>query len=214
MKLFAVDPHCARLQRKAELRDPATASHMRRVSQYAGLIAAGLGLGAAAVEEAVAACALHDIGKLNVPHRLLQKEAPLSAEELRVMRLHVHYGQAMLLDTGSPLGRTAAAIALHHHEKFDGSGYPFGLRGASIPLYARLAAVADVFDALTSRRPQRCALGFDFALEYVRRQGGLHFDPDCVAAFVTEERRILEIRRRFPDGSEEVEERKAGQAQV
>src|SRR5262245_18044067 len=120
----------------------------------------------------------------------------------------------MLLDTGSPLGRTAAAVALHHHEKFDGSGYPFGLRGTAIPLYARIAAVADVFDALTSRRPQRCPLGFDFALEYVRRQGGLHFDPECVVAFVAEERRILEIRRRFPDRSEEVEEREAGESQV
>ena len=206
MKVFAVDPHCARLQRKAELRDPVTASHMRRVSQYAGLIAAGLNLGAAAVEEAVMACALHDVGKLSVPPRLLLKEAELTPVELRVMRLHVHYGQAMLLDIGSPLGRTAAAVALHHHEKYDGSGYPFGLRGTAIPLYARIAAVADVFDALTSRRPQRCALGFDFALEYVRRQGGLHFDPDCVASFVSEETRIGEIRRRFPDRLEEIEE--------
>jgi putative two-component system response regulator len=130
------------------------------------------------------------------------------------MRLHVHYGQAMLLDAGSALGRIAAAVALHHHEKFDGSGYPFALRGSAIPLYARIAAVADVFDALTSRRPQRCALGFDFALEYVRRQGGMHFDPECVAAFVAEERRILEIRRRFPDYSDEVEERQPGHAQV
>src|SRR5262245_56886633 len=122
MKLFAVDLHCARLQRKAELRDPSTASHMRRVSQYAGLIAAGLNLGAAAVEEAVAVCALHDIGKLAVPSRVLQKRLALGPDELRVMRLHVHYGQATLLDGRSPLSRSAAAVALATQPQSDGRG--------------------------------------------------------------------------------------------
>jgi len=191
-----------RLQQEIELHDPATATHMLRVAQYAGLIAAGLGLEDEAVEQAVAACTLHDVGKLLVSRTILRKRGELSAGETALARMHARHGHALLMRSGFPLARVAAEVALRHHEKFDGSGYPDGLRGAAIPLLARIAAVADVFDALTSRRPQRCALGFDFALEYVRRQGGLHFDPDCVDAFIARERQILEVRACFPDRGE------------
>jgi response regulator RpfG family c-di-GMP phosphodiesterase len=209
-----VGPDVARLQREMMRHDPLSASHMQRVSQYAGLIASGLGMEPRAVEHVIAACSLHDIGKLSIPQRLLGKRRALSPAEQAGMREHVRFGYALLLDAGFPLAGAAAKVALHHHEKFDGSGYPDGLAGQDIPLEARIASLADVFDALTSRRPQRCALGIDFALEYIRRQGGLHFDPDCVAAFLAEEPRLPDVRRRFPDPSEELEEREAGYAEV
>jgi len=189
----------ARLLREIEMHDPASATHMLRVAQYAGLIARGLRLGPQAVEECVTVCALHDVGKLLVSGRILRKVGELAPDEMLLARLHVQRGHALLMKSRFPLAAVAAEVALRHHERFDGSGYPDGLRGAAIPLYARIAAVADVFDALTSSRPRRDALGFDLALEYVCRQGGLHFDPDCVDAFAAKEREILDVRRRFPD---------------
>jgi HD-GYP domain-containing protein (c-di-GMP phosphodiesterase class II) len=188
-------PDRARLMLAVRQHDPETASHMNRVSRYARLIATGLGLGTARAEEAASVCALHDVGKLGVPPEVLNKRDQLTPGELLVMSRHVRHGHGLLRNAAFRLAPLCAQVALHHHEKFDGNGYPDGLCGAQIPLYARIAAIADVFDALTSRRPYRGALGCDFALEYVRRQGGLHFDPDCVAAFIAEEQRILEVRR-------------------
>jgi HD-GYP domain-containing protein (c-di-GMP phosphodiesterase class II) len=202
---------CA-LNQMLDLKDLNTGVHSTRLAEWAVRVGQELGLDESRLADIEVAALLHDAGKVGVPDSILKKPGPLDADEWRVMRMHPEFSWAVLRLV--PGLESASLYALHHHEKFDGSGYPFGLRGTAIPLYARIAAVADVFDALTSRRPQRCALGFDFALEYVRRQGGLHFDPDCVAAFAAEERRILDIRRRFPDGSEEVEERKAGEAQV
>jgi HD-GYP domain-containing protein (c-di-GMP phosphodiesterase class II) len=206
-------PDRARLLLAVQQHDPQTALHMSRVSQYAGLIATGLGLGAARVEEVAHVCALHDIGKLGVPAAMLNKRDELTPAELHVMGRHVRHGHGLLRNARFELAPLCAQVALHHHEKFDGHGYPDGLRGDGIPLYARIAAIADVFDALTSRRPYRDPLGCDFALEYVRRQGGLHFDPDCVEAFIAEEPRILEVRREgrassdaLASASEEIEQ--------
>ena len=192
----------AHLRQAAEIRDPDSASHMLRMSQYARLIARGLGLPYEQQEIVLAAASLHDIGKIGVPDAILRKRGPLDELEQVVTRRHVRHGHAILRHGTSPLVLSAAAIALRHHEKFDGSGYPDGMAGTAIPLYARIAAVADVFDALTSHRPHRPAIDADQALEYVLSQRGRHFDPDCVDAFVAEERRIRDIRIRYRDAAD------------
>lgn len=193
----------AHLRQAAEIRDPDSASHMLRMSQYARIIARGLGLSYEQQEIVLAAASLHDIGKVGVPDAILRKRGPLDEFEQVVARRHVRHGHAILRHGTSPLVLSAAAIALRHHEKFDGTGYPDGLSGTAIPLYARVAAVADVFDALTSHRPHRAAIDPDRALEYVLSQRGLHFDPDCVDAFVVEERRIRDIRIRYRDAADD-----------
>jgi response regulator RpfG family c-di-GMP phosphodiesterase len=175
---------------------------MLRMSQYARLIARGLGLSYEQQEIVLAAASLHDIGKIGVPDAILRKRGPLDELEQVVARRHVRHGHAILRHGTSPLVLSAAAIALRHHERFDGSGYPDGLSGTAIPLFARIAAVADVFDALTSHRPHRPAIDAGRALEYVVSQRGLHFDPDCVDAFIAEERRIRDIRVRYRDATD------------
>jgi len=189
----------AHLRQAAEVHDPSSASHMMRMSQYSGLIARGLGLDCETQEIILCAASLHDIGKLGIPDAILRKRGPLTASEHAASRRHVFHGHSILLHSASPAVRTAAEIALHHHERFNGTGYPDGLAGAQIPLHARIAAVADVFDALTSHRPYRTAISHEDALELILCQSGVQFDPDCVAAFVTEERRVLDIRLRFRD---------------
>ena len=193
----------AHLRQAAEARDPGVASHMLRISQYTRLIATGMGLGHSEQETVLAATVLHDIGELGVPDAILEKSDSLTPEEFLVVRGHVHHGFAILRHGTSALVRTAAQVALRHHEKFDGSGYPDGLRGSTIPLYARIAAVADVFDALTSHRPHRVAFELDCGLDYLRSQRGRHFDPDCVDAFLAGEARIRGIRSRYRDGFDE-----------
>lgn len=192
----------AHLRQAAEVRDPASASHMLRMAQYARLIARGLGLAYEDQETVLAAAALHDIGKLGIPDAILRKRGPLEPFEAAIARRHVLHGHAILRHGTSPLVRAAAEIALRHHENVDGTGYPDGLRGNDIPLFARIAAVADVFDALTSDRPHRGAIAPETAFEYVITRSGVHFDPECVEAFVTEERRVCDIRERYRDSTE------------
>lgn len=189
----------AHLRQAIEVRDPASSAHMMRMSQYARLIARGLGLEYEVQETLLAATALHDIGKLGTPDAILRKQGPLSDAERSVARRHVIDGHAILRHGSSPLVRMAAEIALRHHERLNGTGYPDGLAGPRIPLHARIAAVADVFDALTSHRPHRAAIGHDQALQYILSRSGLLFDPDCVEAFVSEERRVGDIRARYRD---------------
>ena len=193
----------AHLRQAAEIRDPDSSSHMLRMSHYARLIARALGLPYEQQEVVLAAASLHDIGKIGVPDAILRKRGPLDELEQVVARRHVRHGHAILRHGASPLVLSAAAIALRHHEKFDGSGYPDGIAGSAIPLYARIAAVADVFDALTSHRAHRPAIDPDRALDYVLSQRGRHFDPDCVDAFISDERRIRDIRVRYRDGADD-----------
>ena len=192
----------AHLRQAAEIHDPDSVSHMLRMSQYAHLIARGLGLNYEQQEVVLAAAPLHDIGKIGVPDAILKKRGPLDEIEQVVARRHVRHGHAILRHSTSSLVVSAAEIALRHHERFDGTGYPDGLSGEAIPLYARIAAVADVFDALTSHRPHRPAVVADQALDHLRSQRGTHFDPDCVDAFIAEERRIRDIRIRYRDPCE------------
>lgn len=192
-----------RLARAAEFRDPETGAHIQRMAHYSRLIAAGIGLGAAQQELILEAAPMHDVGKLGTPDAILLKPGKLSPEEFAVMKQHATIGWEILRDSSAPTLRTAAEIAYTHHEKFDGSGYPRGLKGEDIPLFGRIVAVADVFDALTSARPYKPAWEFDRAWEFIRANSGLHFDPRCAEAFLARREEVVAIRAQFRDPDEE-----------
>ena len=171
------------LAHAAELRDPETGRHMRTVGEIATRLALALGLDAATARTIGRAAPLHDIGKIGVPDGTLLKRGPLSEQQLHLMRDHAIIGERLLKSLRSPLMQTAASIARHHHERWDGTGYPDGLCADSIPLAARIVAVADVFDALVHDRPYRKAWTEQAAVELILGGSGTHFDPAVVAAF-------------------------------
>ena len=168
------------LSRAAEHRDPETGAHLVRMAGYARVIAAGLSLPAEQVETIHAAAPMHDVGKIGIPDTILLKPGRLDAAEVEAMRRHTIYGWEILRGSTSPLLQVAADIALRHHERFDGSGYPDGLAGGDIPLVGRITALADVFDALTSTRPYKRAWPMDEARAHIESERGRHFDPACV----------------------------------
>ena len=161
-----------------------TGSHIQRMGPLAGRLARRMGLAADDVVLIPLAASMHDVGKINVPDAILAKPGPLTDEEREVMRRHAERGHEILAGSGSALLDLAAEIALTHHEWWDGSGYPRGLRGEEIPLAGRITAVADVFDALTSDRVYRAALTESEALDLLREESGSHFDPEVVDAFL------------------------------
>jgi len=190
------------LAKAAEYRDADTGMHILRMSHFSWLIARELKLSLQDQELLLDAAAMHDIGKVAIPDRILLKPGKLNSEELSVMRSHAVLGYELLKASTSPLLRAGAAIALGHHEKYDGSGYPQGLKGQEIPIFSRIVAVADVFDALTSSRPYKRAWEVDEAAEFLRAGRSAHFDPQCVDAFLGAWPEVLEIRQRFQDAVE------------
>lgn len=174
------------LSRAAEHRDPETGDHLVRMATYSRLLAKSLGLDTERVELIYTAAPMHDIGKIGVSDAILLKEGPLSPDEKRAMQQHTTYGKAILDGSTSPLLQLAGDIAYCHHERWDGLGYPRGLAGTEIPLVGRIVALADVFDALVTKRPYKPAWPVDDALAYLRAQRGSHFDPDCVDAFLAD----------------------------
>ena len=169
------------LARAAESKDPTTGSHIERVYGYTLLLARSLGFGEEEAEEVATASMLHDVGKLAVPNRILQKPGPLTPEEWRVVRRHPAEGAQIL--GGSPLFGIARDVVRWHHEWWDGSGYPDGLRGAEIPLHVAVVAIADVYDALISRRCYKPPWEEALAIAELQRIAGRHLHPDAVAAF-------------------------------
>jgi hypothetical protein len=180
-----------RLARVVELRDSDTGGHVDRMSRYSTLIAGELGWSAEHCRELRLAAALHDVGKVAVPDAILLKPGPLTQEERWIMQRHCQAGFDMLTGSESTLLNLAAEIALTHHERYDGAGYPAGLSGAAIPLVGRIVAVADVFDALTSARVYKDAIAIPEAVEIIRGGRGTQFDPDVVDAFL---RRLDAVR--------------------
>lgn len=195
------------LARAAEYRDPETGSHIHRMAHYSRHIARILGLSAELQELLLEAAPMHDIGKVGTPDLILLKPGKLTPEEFTIMQQHAVIGYEVLNASQSPLLKVAAEIAHTHHEKFDGSGYPRGLRGEEIPLFGRIVAVADVFDALTSERPYKKAWDIDKAQQLLREGAGTHFDPACVEAFLSEWDAVIEIKNRFTDEVIEVRDR-------
>jgi HD-GYP domain-containing protein (c-di-GMP phosphodiesterase class II) len=173
-----------RLARVVEFRDSDTGGHVERMSRYSMLIARELGWTPERCRELWLAAALHDVGKVAVPDAILLKPGPLSPEERRIMQRHCQAGFDVLSGSDSALLSLGAEIALTHHERFDGAGYPSGLSGADIPLVGRIVAVADVFDALTSARVYKDAIEISDAVAILREGRGTQFDPEIVDAFL------------------------------
>lgn len=188
-----------RLVRAAEFRDPETGAHISRMAHYSRLIARRLGLSEQYQQDILEAAPMHDVGKLGTPDHILLKPGRLTPEELIIMRQHADIGGQILAGSESSLIRLAEEIARSHHEKYDGSGYPAGLRGEDIPLSGRIVAVADVFDALTSERPYKKAWPLEEARQFLLDNIGAHFCPKCAHAFLDGWDEVLEIRANFPD---------------
>jgi putative two-component system response regulator len=187
----------SRLSLAMQYRDPGTGRHLERMSHYCGLIAGELALDTRAIR---IASSMHDIGKIGVPESIMLKPGPLTACERLVMQGHAQLGHDLLCDSESELMRRAAVIAWTHHERYDGGGYPRGLAGTEIPIEGRIAAVADVFDALTSTRPYRLALPFGDALTLLSAERGRHFDPLVLDAFLDAMENV-DGARRFARGA-------------
>jgi len=149
---------------------------------------------------------MHDIGKIGIPDHILQKPGRLTADELGIMRTHPLIGFQILQNSPSKYLSMGAEIALSHHEKYDGSGYPYGAQKDEIPLEARIVAVADVFDALTSRRPYKISWSNEAGLAYLTTNIGKHFDPDCVEAFAAQFSKASLIQQQIQDSPEPLPE--------
>lgn len=189
-----------RLAWAAEQKDTDTFDHLWRVAAYTEALAASLGSTAAEVTLLGNAAPMHDIGKLHIDDHILRKPTALTAAEYAHIKTHSAAGAAILAGSPSPLLQLAEQVARAHHERWDGQGYPDGLKGARIPLAARIVAVADVFDALTSRRPYKEAFPLDQSLAIIWAERGRHFDPDVVDAFRAIESRIRRIAQLGDDG--------------
>jgi len=188
-----------RLGRAAEYRDNETGLHVIRISHYARLLALAAGFLEQAADDLFHAAPMHDIGKIGIPDHILLKTGPLDEAEWQVMRRHPAIGAEIIGEHDSSLLSTARAIALAHHEKWDGSGYPLRLQGEDIPLAGRIIAVVDVFDALTTKRPYKEAWPLPEALAHLQSEAGRHFDPELVRLFMAELPQVLEIKRRWAE---------------
>ena len=188
-----------RLARAGEFRDEETGNHLVRMARYSRIIADSIGLEREEAETIELAAPLHDIGKIGTPDHILLKAGRHTDEEQVIMRQHPLIGHEILKGSASKYVRMGALIALGHHEKYDGSGYPNGLEGDHIPLAARVVAVADVYDALTSVRPYKLAWGADAAYEFLRGQRDRHFDPRLVDAFMGARTDVLSVQQALRD---------------
>jgi putative two-component system response regulator len=184
-----------RLSRAVETRDTETGSHIERIGELAALIGERLGLDAERVELLRIASPMHDVGKIGISDQILRKPGKLTAKEQREMQRHTEIGYGILSGSEAEPLDLAADIALTHHEKMDGSGYPRGLQGPEIPLEGRIAAVVDVFDALISNRVYRPAFSIEKATEIMRAGRGSHFDQEPLDALLSDAEALLEARR-------------------
>ena len=187
------------LSKAAEYRDPETGAHISRMSHYSKLIARQLDLDEAEQELILTASPMHDVGKVGTPDDILLKAGKLDPAERDIIELHASHGHEILKQGSSPLMQAAAEIALTHHEKYNGEGYPNGLCGEDIPLRGRIVSVADVFDALTSERPYKEAWPIEKATDLLKKESGSHFDPQCVEAFLAVLDEVLEIKESFKE---------------
>jgi putative two-component system response regulator len=172
-----------RLGRAAEFRDEGTGLHLMRISRFSVCLSKAAGFPSADADLIFSASPMHDIGKIGIPDRILFKPAPLDEEEWAIMKTHTTIGADLLLGHDSALMKAAAQIALNHHERWDGTGYPRGLAGDAIPIEGRVVAVCDVFDALISKRPYKDRWPMDEAVRHIAEGSGSAFDPGLVTAF-------------------------------
>ena len=185
------------LGKTAEYKDPETASHVSRVAYYSKLLAKEYGLSEKDQDLVFYASPFHDLGKVGIEDKILLKPGKLDDDEFEIMETHATIGYELLKNSKSEYLQVGASIALHHHEKFDGSGYPRGLKGEEINIFGRIVAVADVFDALTSERPYKKAWSFDNALTLLKEESGKHFDPKIVNLFIKNIKEVTKIYNSF-----------------
>lgn len=225
MSLEAAEDHIVLcLARAADFRDNDTGRHVIRVGKYSAIIASALGMDGRYVDTLEKAAQLHDIGKIGIPDRILLKAGKLDPDEFETMKTHCDLGTQVLLGTDhegksefrnhvftgaailagldSPVLKMAASVVATHHEKWNGTGYPQGLEGENIPLEGRIVAVADVFDALSTKRPYKPAFPSEKCFEIIRRDRGTHFDPTVVDAFLIKARYVEEIQMQYSDDEE------------
>lgn len=191
-----------RLAMAAEFKDRVTAAHIQRMSHYAALLARRAGWPEAEADLLLEAAKMHDIGKIGVPDAILNKAGRLTVEEMEVMRTHAELGARLLAGSGSRLLQMAETVALTHHERYDGGGYPRGLAAEAIPEIGRIVAIADVFDALLTRRAYKEAWPFERVYAEMRAGAGTHFDAQLLELFMAEPAALLEIYRRYPDDAQ------------
>jgi two-component system, response regulator RpfG len=182
-----------RLARAGEYKDSETAMHLQRMSLYSKAIAEAIGFSEEEAEIIELSAPLHDIGKIGIPDSILLKNGPLNEEEKTVMRKHPVIGYEILQNSPSKYLQMGGEIALAHHERYDGLGYPYQLKGDQIPLSAKIVAIADVLDALTTKRPYKEAWSMDKAFEYLATESGKHFDPDLITTTISIRKTIEQI---------------------
>ncbi|GAB7079330.1 response regulator [Megalodesulfovibrio paquesii] len=192
-----------RLGMAAEYRDNDTGQHIRRIREFTSLLARKSGCSPKEAEDMGLAATMHDIGKIGIPDAILLKPGKLDAAEWKIMQTHSRIGADILASSNSPLLNLSPTIALTHHERWDGTGYPQGLAGESIPLAGRIVGLVDVFDALTSNRPYKAAWSVTEAAAAIRKERGSHFDPALVDLFVEHFQEVLEIFERLREGAPE-----------
>ncbi len=188
-----------RLARAGEYRDEDTGNHVIRMAKYSREIAEAIGLSEKECDEIEYAAPMHDIGKIGIPDNVLLKPGKFDANEWQIMQGHTQIGHAILTNSQSRYIQTGSIIALNHHERFDGTGYPNSLTGKDIPLAARIVSVADVYDALVSKRPYKMPWTSKDALDYMAKHAGTQFDPVCIEAFLERLDNIQNIQNKFTD---------------
>ncbi|GGZ00101.1 two-component system response regulator [Pseudoduganella plicata] len=188
-----------RLGLAAEYKDNETGMHVIRMSHYARLLGVAAGMDEAQADDLLHAAPMHDVGKIGIPDRILQKPAALDKEEWAIMQSHATIGGDIIGEHTQGMLQLARNIALTHHEKWNGSGYPLGLAGTEIPLEGRIVAIADVFDALTSARPYKAAWPVEEAVGYLKQQRGQHFDPALVDLFLQQLPAICAIKEKWAE---------------
>jgi putative two-component system response regulator len=192
-----------RLSVVCEFRDENTGTHIKRMSRYSAAVTRSMKLDEHTVETILYAAPMHDLGKVGIPDAILLKPSKLDPAEWEIMKQHTLIGAKILQDSDAEFIRLGAAIACSHHEKWDGSGYPKQLKGSEIPIAGRITAIADVFDALNSKRPYKDAFPVEKAFAIIREGRGSHFDPDVVDAFFAVQDEILSIKAIFDRNPQE-----------
>ncbi|MDF3820453.1 response regulator [Leptospira sp. 96542] len=188
-----------RLGMASEYKDNETGMHVIRMSHYSQTLALAFGYSNEAADEILNAAPMHDVGKIGIPDQIIQKPGKLTPDEWEIMKQHPQIGAEIIGDHNSSLLKLAKSIAITHHEKFDGTGYPFQLKGENIPLEGRIIAIADVFDALTTVRPYKKAWEVETAVDFLKKESGTHFDPILVEKFINVLPKILEIKNQWPE---------------
>lgn len=187
------------LSKAAEYKDEDTGAHIQRMSNYSAEIVRHMGYNEDSIERVLYAASMHDVGKIGIPDKILLKPGKLDPQEWKVMKEHAGIGSDILSGGDSGFLKMAQIIANTHHEKWDGSGYPNGLKGKEIPLIGRIVAIADVFDALVSKRPYKEPFSVEKAISIIQEGKGAHFDPDVVDAFCAIKDKIVEIMKTYSD---------------